>query len=66
MGSGLIIFFLVVVAACWFMVIGHQMDWETFNVARYPSLAGSLIFAYTMAALSTSIFLLSLLLMLKK
>jgi hypothetical protein len=66
MGSGLILFFLVVVAACWFMVIGHQMEWETLNVARYPSLAGSLIFAYTVAAVSVSIFLLSLLLMLKK
>ena len=59
MGKGLVIPGLIVVAACWFMVISHQMDLETFNVARYPSLAGSLIFSYTVAALSGSIFLLS-------
>ena len=39
-------------AVCWTMVIGHQFDLGLINVARYESLAGSLVLAYTGAAMS--------------
>ena len=41
--------------ACWLLVIGHQLDWQGLNLARYPNLGGSLFLAYTGAAMSVAI-----------
>ncbi len=62
----LFVLMLVLVALCWALVIAHQVDWQPFNVARYPSLQGSLYFAYTVSALSVALFGLGILLGLKK
>lgn len=53
MQSGLIVFVLMFVVACWIFVIGHQLGLNAFNPNRYPVLdGGSLAIAYTVAALS--------------
>ena len=54
------------VGLCWVMVIAHQLDWQPFNVARYPALAGSLYFAYVIAPMSACIFIVAVLLSFKK
>ena len=64
--SLLFVLLIVPVALCWALVIAHRVDWQPFNVARYPSLQGSLYFAYTVSALSLALFALAVLLSLKK
>ena len=66
MQNFLILFGLALVVLCWLLVISHQLEWQTFNVARYPSLQSSLYIAYTVAALSASLFVLAILLGFKK
>ena len=55
MRESIILFGISFVAACWVIVIGHQLDWGTFNVERYPSIRGSLYLAYTVVAISASL-----------
>ena len=40
------------VVACWVIVIGHQLDWEVFDIAF---IRGSLYISYTVAAMSASL-----------
>lgn len=53
MQTGLAVFALLFVVACWVFVIGHQLGLGAFDPNRYPIMdAGSLAIAYTTAALS--------------
>ena len=52
MQSGFFIFLLSFFAACWILVIGHQLELGVLNMARYPSWSGSLVMAYTGAGIS--------------
>ena len=52
MQSGVLIFLLGFFVACWILVLGHQLELGSLNLARYPSLSGSLVIAYTGAGIS--------------
>ena len=52
MQSGLVIFALSFVAACWMFVVGHQLEWSSFDPNRYAILEGTLTIAYIVAGLS--------------
>ena len=53
MQTGLAVFALLFVVACWIFVIGHQLGLSAFDPKRYPVMdAGSLAIAYTTAGLS--------------
>ena len=49
-GIGMVV---ALVAACWLLVLGHQLGVEPFsNPDQYAVLKGSMAFAYVVAALS--------------
>lgn len=53
MQTGLAVFALLFVVACWVFVIGHQMGLGAFDPDRIPVLeVGSLAIAYTTVGLS--------------
>jgi hypothetical protein len=52
MQSGLLLFLLLSVAACWMFVVGHQLGWSSFDPNRYAILEGTLTIAYIVAGLS--------------
>ena len=53
MQTGLAVFALLFVVACWVFVIGHQLGLAAFDPDRIPVMeAGSLAIAYTTVGLS--------------
>ena len=51
----IILLVVALIALCWALVLGHQLNWGALNVAQYPSLRDSLYGAYTVVALSLGI-----------
>ena len=52
MQSGLISFALLVVLACWIIVVGHRLGVDEFDPAKYSIMNGTLTIAYTVVAMS--------------
>ncbi len=53
MQTGIAVFALLFVVACWVFVIGHQLGLSAFDPDRYPVMeAGSLTIAHTTVGLS--------------
>ena len=48
----IILLVVAIIALCWMLVLGHQLNWGALNVEQYPSLKDSLYGAYTVVALS--------------
>ena len=52
MQSGVATFLAFFVVACWFFVIGHQLEWDILDPNRFDVLKGTVAIAYTVSALS--------------
>ena len=55
MQSPFILFAISFIVACWILVLGHQLELGSLNLARYPNFSGSLVIAYTVAGLSACV-----------
>ena len=55
MSHSFITFALICSAACWVFVIGHQLDWQVIDPARYPFMLLLGYLAYPIAFMSVSV-----------
>ena len=52
--QGLILFALCVVAACWVLVVGHQLGWEAVDPTKNEFLEAAMAFSYVCVGASLS------------